>query len=109
MQLIRSIIGTMFNSTLQPRRGPDSMCIRSSPIVGESLERQRGAGGVAARACRFLAPVGGRGDRRRMDKRFLVSQLIERLRASASAALSASESAATEARDGATPAEKRED
>jgi len=44
-----------------------------------------------------------------MDKRFLVSQLIERLRASASAALSSSESAATEARDGATPAEKRED
>jgi len=44
-----------------------------------------------------------------MDKRFLVEQLIERLRSSAQVALSASESAATEARDGATPAEKRED
>jgi transcription elongation GreA/GreB family factor len=44
-----------------------------------------------------------------MDKRFLVDQLIERLRSSAQVALHASESAATEARDGATPAEKRED
>jgi transcription elongation GreA/GreB family factor len=44
-----------------------------------------------------------------VDKKFLVDQLIERLRASAQAALHASESAATEARDGATPAEKRED
>jgi transcription elongation GreA/GreB family factor len=44
-----------------------------------------------------------------MDKRFLVDQLIERLRGSAQVALQASESAAVEARDGATPAEKRED
>jgi transcription elongation GreA/GreB family factor len=45
----------------------------------------------------------------RMDKRYLVDQLIERLRGSAQVALHASEAAAVEARDGATPAEKRED
>jgi transcription elongation GreA/GreB family factor len=44
-----------------------------------------------------------------MDKRFLVDQLIESLRGSAHAALHAQEAAAVEARDGATPAEKRED
>lgn len=44
-----------------------------------------------------------------MDKQFLVDQLIERLRRAASAALSASEASAQEAREGATPAEKRED
>jgi transcription elongation GreA/GreB family factor len=44
-----------------------------------------------------------------MDKRFLVEQLTDRLRASATDALHASEEAATEARDGATSAEKRED
>jgi transcription elongation GreA/GreB family factor len=44
-----------------------------------------------------------------MDKRFLVDQLIDRLRASAHVALHAQEAAAVEARDGATPAEKRED
>jgi len=44
-----------------------------------------------------------------MDKRFLVDQLIDRLRASANVALHAQEAAAVEARDGATPAEKRED
>ena len=44
-----------------------------------------------------------------MDKRFLVDQLIDRLRASAQVALHAQEAAAVEARDGATPAEKRED
>lgn len=44
-----------------------------------------------------------------MDKQFLVDQLIAELRASARAAMSASEVAETEVRDGATPAEKRED
>ncbi|MCA9676310.1 MAG: GreA/GreB family elongation factor [Myxococcales bacterium] len=44
-----------------------------------------------------------------MDKLWLVDQLIEQLRNSARVALDASEAAAEEARDGATPAEKRED
>jgi len=44
-----------------------------------------------------------------MDKQFLVEQLIERLSASAQVALRASEAAAAEAKDGATPQEKRED
>jgi transcription elongation GreA/GreB family factor len=44
-----------------------------------------------------------------MDKRFLVEQLGERLRASAQVARRAGEAAAIEAREGATPAEKRED
>ena len=44
-----------------------------------------------------------------MDKQFLVEQLAERLRESASVAKKASAAAAEIARDGATPAEKRED
>jgi transcription elongation GreA/GreB family factor len=44
-----------------------------------------------------------------MDKQFLVDQLIERLRGAAQAALAASEATALEAKEGATPAEKRED
>ncbi len=44
-----------------------------------------------------------------MDKRFLVEQLMERLRESATVARRASQAAADVARDGATPAEKRED
>ncbi len=44
-----------------------------------------------------------------MDKQLLVSQLIDRLTASAQVARTARDAAATEARDGATPAEKRED
>ena len=44
-----------------------------------------------------------------MDKQFLVEQLSERLRESASVAKKASAAAAEIARDGATPAEKRED
>jgi len=44
-----------------------------------------------------------------MDKRFLVQQLVERLRRSAEVAEQASEAAAEEAREGATPAERRED
>jgi transcription elongation GreA/GreB family factor len=44
-----------------------------------------------------------------MDKQFLVEQLAERLRESASVARKASAVAAEIARDGATPAEKRED
>jgi transcription elongation GreA/GreB family factor len=44
-----------------------------------------------------------------MDKEFLLDQLIAELRASARAALGSSAVAAAEARDGATPAEKRED
>jgi transcription elongation GreA/GreB family factor len=44
-----------------------------------------------------------------MDKKFLVDQLIAELRTSARAALSASDVAGTEVRDGATPAEKRDD
>ena len=44
-----------------------------------------------------------------MDKIELVEQLTERLNATAQIALRASEDAAVEARDGATPQEKRED
>jgi len=44
-----------------------------------------------------------------MDKRQLVEQLISQLQSSARAALSARDAAAAEARDGATPDEKRED
>ena len=44
-----------------------------------------------------------------MDKIQLVAQLVERLEASARTALSARDAAAAEARDGATPDEKRED
>jgi transcription elongation GreA/GreB family factor len=44
-----------------------------------------------------------------MDKRYLVDQLTDRLRETAHVALQASSAAAVEARDGATPAEKRED
>jgi transcription elongation GreA/GreB family factor len=43
-----------------------------------------------------------------MDKRFLVEQLTTRLRESAAVARKAGEAAADEAREGATPAEKRE-
>jgi transcription elongation GreA/GreB family factor len=44
-----------------------------------------------------------------MDKQVLLDQLLEQLRVTARVALGASEAAAVEARDGATPAEKRED
>jgi transcription elongation GreA/GreB family factor len=44
-----------------------------------------------------------------MDKQFLIEQLANRLRESASVARKASQAAAEIARDGATPAEKRED
>lgn len=44
-----------------------------------------------------------------MDKQFLVDQLIEQLRRGAAAALAASSASAEEAKEGATPAEKRED
>jgi transcription elongation GreA/GreB family factor len=44
-----------------------------------------------------------------MDKQYLVDQLIDQLRCAAQAALAASEATASEAKDGATPAEKRED
>jgi transcription elongation GreA/GreB family factor len=44
-----------------------------------------------------------------MDKQFLVEQLAERLRESATVARRASQVAAEVAREGATPAEKRED
>jgi transcription elongation GreA/GreB family factor len=44
-----------------------------------------------------------------MDKTALVAQLVEQLEVSARAALSARDAAAAEARDGATPDEKRED
>ena len=44
-----------------------------------------------------------------MDKRMLVEQLAERLRESAAVARKAGQAAAVEAREGATPAEKRED
>ena len=44
-----------------------------------------------------------------MDKRFLVEQLAARLRESAAVARRAGLSASEEAREGATPAEKRED
>ena len=44
-----------------------------------------------------------------MDKHDLVSQLVSQLEASARSALAARDAAAMEARDGATPDEKRED
>lgn len=44
-----------------------------------------------------------------MDKRALIEQLVSQLEASARVALSARDAAAAEARDGATPDEKRED
>ena len=44
-----------------------------------------------------------------MDKKALVDQLVRQLELSARAALSARDAAAAEARDGATPDEKRED
>ncbi|HEV8322932.1 MAG TPA: transcription elongation factor GreAB, partial [Myxococcota bacterium] len=44
-----------------------------------------------------------------MDKGWLVAQLMERLRRSADVAAEAGEAAALEAREGATPAERRED
>ncbi|HEY4055283.1 MAG TPA: GreA/GreB family elongation factor [Kofleriaceae bacterium] len=44
-----------------------------------------------------------------MDKKVLVSQLVSQLEASARAALSARDAAAHEAKEGATPDEKRED
>ena len=44
-----------------------------------------------------------------MDKQDLVTQLVRQLEASARTALTARDAAATEARDGATPDEKRED
>lgn len=44
-----------------------------------------------------------------MDKRFLVEQLATRLRESAAVARKAGQAAAEEAREGATPGEKRED
>jgi transcription elongation GreA/GreB family factor len=44
-----------------------------------------------------------------MDKRILVEQLATRLRESVTVARKAGEAAAVEARDGATPGEKRED
>lgn len=53
--------------------------------------------------CVGFVTIGG------MDKQDLVAQLVASLRTAASAALSASDVTAQEARDGATPAEKRED
>jgi transcription elongation GreA/GreB family factor len=44
-----------------------------------------------------------------MDKRYLVDQLIDSLRTSAQVALHARQAAVSEAQDGATPSEKRED
>jgi transcription elongation GreA/GreB family factor len=44
-----------------------------------------------------------------MDKKFLIDQLTDRLRETAQVARKASKAAEDEARDGATPAEKRED
>lgn len=44
-----------------------------------------------------------------MDKRFLVDQLVTQLETSARAALASRDAAAAEAREGATPDEKRED
>jgi transcription elongation GreA/GreB family factor len=44
-----------------------------------------------------------------MDKKFLVNQLTDKLRESVHVARKAGEAAANEAREGATPAEKRED
>lgn len=44
-----------------------------------------------------------------MDKQDLVAQLVRQLQASARSALAARDAAAAEARDGATPDEKRED
>jgi len=51
----------------------------------------------------------GRSDACRMNKSDLVDQLVRQLEGSARTALSARDAAAAEARDGATPDEKRED
>src|ERR1019366_2385585 len=57
---------------------------------------------------RFFAPAERRHYAQRMDKRFLIEQLSEKLRESATVARKAGQAAADEARDGATAAEKRE-
>jgi hypothetical protein len=65
-----------------------------------------------AGACRrraVLARGRARLDRRRTDRTVLVSQLVDRLRASLVVAGEARDSAALETREGATPAEKRDD
>jgi transcription elongation GreA/GreB family factor len=56
-----------------------------------------------------VAHAGARRDDRSMNKSDLVTQLAHKLESSARAALSARDAAAAEARDGATPDEKRED
>jgi transcription elongation GreA/GreB family factor len=56
-----------------------------------------------------FARVGGPGDDWGMDKQYLVAQLRRQLESSARTALQARDAAATEAREGATPDEKRED
>jgi len=56
----------------------------------------------------FFAPGGPRHYAHPMDKRFLIEQLSEKLRESATVARKAGQAAADEARDGATAAEKRE-
>lgn len=58
---------------------------------------------------RFFAAPGRPPYRRSMDKSWLVDQLAGRLRETADTARRAMEGAAREAREGATPAEKRED
>jgi transcription elongation GreA/GreB family factor len=72
-------------------------------IVWTDLDR------MPAPAGGFLAAPAGRSVPWAMDKSFLVEQLAAELRATARTAKSAMEAAASEARDGATPAEKRED
>jgi transcription elongation GreA/GreB family factor len=74
--------------------------------MGEAV----GPGPVARRAVAgFLPTAAGFPTIAAMDKQYLVDQLIDRLRAAAQAALAASEASAIEAKEGATPAEKRED
>ena len=72
---------------------PSALAARSEPAQGTNLPRPRGA-------CH---------DAVMMDKHQLIEQLMQRLAGTAQIALRASEDAANEARDGATPQEKRED
>jgi transcription elongation GreA/GreB family factor len=57
----------------------------------------------------FLPPAGPSRYRFAMDKRFLLAQLTEHLQTAARTARLAMQAAVSEARDGATPAEKRDD
>ena len=74
-----------------------------------TTSRRRSGAAIAAIIAQEFALRSARGEPSRMDKKQLVDQLVRQLEASARAALSSRDAAAAEARDGATPDEKRED